>query len=44
MGEFPKLPGLPGLLLQITGLLTESAVSGIRNFAYESMTWMGEQA
>jgi pimeloyl-ACP methyl ester carboxylesterase len=44
MGDFLKLPGLPGLLLQITGLLTESAISGIRNFVYESMKWMGEQA
>lgn len=44
MAEFPKLPGLPGLFLQLTGLLTESAISSIRNFSYEFMNWMGEQA
>lgn len=44
MPDRPNLPELPGLLLQITGLLTESAISGIRNFLYDSLTWLGMQA
>lgn len=44
MPDRPNLPDIAGLLLQITGLLTESAISGIRNFLYDSLTWLGTQA